>query len=73
MDKDSTELLIIRAKQLQLLELALRLSDGDPITASALLHSTGSRWSMEFLLDPLDLYEATTQAVISHLKRNDGK
>jgi hypothetical protein len=73
MATESKELLVIRAKQLQLLELALRLSNGDPIAGSALLRSTGDMWSLKFLIDPLDLFEMTSEAIACHLKRRDGK
>ncbi len=68
-----TELESIRNKQLQLLELAIRLSDGDPILASALGHSTFSRWSLEFLVDAMDLFDLTSEHIAAHLKKKDGK
>lgn len=68
-----TELEVIRRKQLKLLEVALRLSDGDPILASALLHGTGSRWSLVFQIDGLDLFDLTAEHIAAHLKKADGK
>ena len=67
------ELEAIRRKQLRLLEEALRLSDGDAHLASALLHTTGSRWSLEFLIDGLDLFDATSEHIAAHLKKKDSK
>lgn len=69
----TTELESIRRKQLRLLEEALRLSDGDPILASALGLTTFTRWSLEFQIDGLDLFDLTAEHIAAHLKKADGK
>lgn len=66
---DKQELQATTRKQMKLLTLAIRLEGGDPIRASALLHSTGSRASMLCSVDPMDLLEADRELIQDHLRK----
>jgi hypothetical protein len=63
----------LEVTQMELIELAIRRSSGDPIRASAVLHSAGARASMLFLVDPMDLLEMDQEHIAAHLRRKDGR
>lgn len=63
---DETEL---KLQQMALLELAIRQKDGDPIAASAHGFGTFTRWSLEFQIDPLDLFNEVQQLIADHLRK----
>jgi hypothetical protein len=71
MDNLDRDLEAVREIQLRLIETALRLSGGDPRSAAAYLLGTGLRWSLEFRVDGLDLFDLTSEAIAAHWAKKD--
>lgn len=53
-------------KTQELMALALRLENGNPHRAAALVHSIGCRWSLALKVDELNLYDRTFDLINDH-------